>query len=210
MATTSHVLSTSGSCTPRLHPVPSDNMEPTVRRGDFLLVVPVEGYCGEGIYLLADPIGGLVPYRVTADLVGGVEVSSDSGRHGRYPMSLAAFEAAVAAKTIATVNVIDLVLALSAMSSRSNRGGPSDAPAFPAEPAELSAQMTLLAHDLNIETSPARVARYAVAAPLLDADVRSDTPHVRALRVLDALGETLAGIVIIAGGAIATGLATLL
>lgn len=40
--------------------------------------------------------------------------------------------------------------------------------------------------------------------------VRPDTPHVRALRALDAVGEAFAALVLIAGGAVATGLATLL
>lgn len=40
--------------------------------------------------------------------------------------------------------------------------------------------------------------------------VRPDTPHVRALRVIDTLGEAFAGLVLIVGGAIATGIATLL
>lgn len=39
--------------------------------------------------------------------------------------------------------------------------------------------------------------------------VRPDTTHVRALRVIDTIGETVAGLVLIAGGAVLTALATL-
>lgn len=68
----------------------------------------------------------------------------------------------------------------------------------------------------------ARLAHLAGEAPFLDLDepedqdrgaiatARPDTAHVRALRFLNATGELLACLILIAGGMVATGLASLL
>ncbi len=38
----------------RMHPITSDTMEPSMRRGDFAVCVPVMTWTGEGIYIIED------------------------------------------------------------------------------------------------------------------------------------------------------------
>lgn len=62
----------------RLMPVLADNMEPTLRRGDVVAVLPVNDYCGEGIYAFALPIGGVFLRRCGAAAGGGVRLTHDN------------------------------------------------------------------------------------------------------------------------------------
>ena len=55
------------------------------------------------------------------------------------------------------------------------------------------------------EVQPGTIEPWEAVAP-----VRPDTAHSRALRFLDAAGELLAAVVIIGGGSVLTGLASLL
>ncbi|KAA2234174.1 S24 family peptidase [Salinarimonas soli] len=91
-------------------PVLADTMEPTVRRGDFLLVAPVADYAGAGINVLADPFGALVPCRAQADHRGGVTLVSDNPAYGRQEVSLAEFRRQVAGKAALKANVLDCSL----------------------------------------------------------------------------------------------------
>lgn len=55
------------------------------------------------------------------------------------------------------------------------------------------------------ESTPGSVEPWQAVSP-----VRPDTPFSRALRVMDACGELLAAVILIGGGAVLTGLASLL
>ncbi|XYD12602.1 hypothetical protein R1A27_34530 (plasmid) [Methylobacterium sp. NMS12] len=55
------------------------------------------------------------------------------------------------------------------------------------------------------EIQPGAIEPWEAVAP-----VRPDTAHIRSLRFLDAMGELLAAVAIIAGGMLLTGLASLL
>ena len=54
----------------RAFPVTGDLMEPTVRRGDFALVHPVDRYIGEGIYVIGESDPSI--YRVEVVMAQGV------------------------------------------------------------------------------------------------------------------------------------------
>ena len=41
-----------GSSRIRIFPITSDTMEPTYRRGNFVLVIPADNFRGEGVYIL--------------------------------------------------------------------------------------------------------------------------------------------------------------
>ena len=51
----------------RFHQVLGDNMQPTIRPRDYVLVAPVHRYAGEGYYLVSDPLHeGASVYSVSA------------------------------------------------------------------------------------------------------------------------------------------------
>jgi signal peptidase I len=88
-------------------PIISDNMEPTLRRGDFVLAAPVDRYDGEGIYVF-DVRGDAVVYRACGfGEPGTVHLSSDNRLYSVQSVSKERFEGVVLGKVAATVNVTD-------------------------------------------------------------------------------------------------------
>lgn len=71
----------------------SDNMAPSIKIGDRMLVVPVAGWDGPGIYLI-DNDGYEVAYR--CNRIPGqsrIHVWSENKRYGEHKMSIPTFEA---------------------------------------------------------------------------------------------------------------------
>jgi phage repressor protein C with HTH and peptisase S24 domain len=93
----------------RLLPIIGDGMEPTLKRGDFALVTPVDDYDGEGMYALLHPGVGGEPaiYRVAYIGRSMFELMSDNPRYQRHEVSSKWFRSAVKAKVVAGVNVFD-------------------------------------------------------------------------------------------------------
>lgn len=64
-------------------------------------------FVGNGIYVVVDALGGLVPYRVEADLAGGLVMFSDNGHYGRHALTLDDFRGHVAGKVVVVGSVVD-------------------------------------------------------------------------------------------------------
>lgn len=65
----------------RVHMVDGDGMEPDLRsRRDYVLIAPVDGYCGEGIYLI-EVGGGQTLYRVQ-NILTGLRLKLDNPVYG--------------------------------------------------------------------------------------------------------------------------------
>ncbi len=89
----------------RVFPIIGDRMEPTLRRGDFLLIKPGDGWHGDGIYILDGPFGPEV-HRV--DCFGGkCRLIPDNGRYTTLDVPRADFMASVLGKAVFKVNVVD-------------------------------------------------------------------------------------------------------
>jgi signal peptidase I len=84
-------------------------MEPTLRRGDFVLVTPVDDYVGEGIYALLHPGVGGDPEIYRVGYIGSsmFELFSDNKHYQRHQVPSKWFRSAVKAKVVAGVNVFD-------------------------------------------------------------------------------------------------------
>lgn len=93
----------------RVHPVLTDSMEPTLYGNrDHVLVVPVETYTGEGIYLV-DIHAGIDLFRVTLafDGKGGLLLSRDNRRYTSHVMERERFEECVIGIVAADIKVRD-------------------------------------------------------------------------------------------------------
>ncbi|MDZ5646378.1 S24 family peptidase [Nitrospirillum sp. BR 11828] len=93
--------------TPRFMPVESDCMEPTLRSGDLVAVVPVDTWHGEGIYALEMLPGALELFRCAPDYLGGLVLSRDNPRYSTRTVSREWFLAHVAAKVAGTLSLLD-------------------------------------------------------------------------------------------------------
>lgn len=88
----------------RSFPVLSDNMEPTLRRGDFALVQYVDRYEGDGVYV----VGLDYPNLRRVDAFGGkVRIWSDNPRYSRQEVSREWFNANVVAKVVFAAKCLD-------------------------------------------------------------------------------------------------------
>lgn len=94
----------------RAIPVLSDNMEPTLRRGDFVFAAPARAYQGEGIYATSDHFGSIVLHRFERCGRGRIRLWSDNPLYTRYEISLDAFLAEVVGKVVITAKVVDRCL----------------------------------------------------------------------------------------------------
>lgn len=96
----------------RLISVVGDSMEPTLRRGDFALALPISDWAGAGLYVLHPPYGGEEIFRVEKIVARpSFGLLSDNGRYSAREVPSKWFLAAVAAKIVFTVNVVDRHLA---------------------------------------------------------------------------------------------------
>lgn len=85
----------------RPHQIASDVMEPTLRSGDFLMVIPVRRYDYDGIYLVDGQV-----YRAEARIGSGkVMLWRDNPRYDRWEISRAEFDQTVEAKAVAEVRM---------------------------------------------------------------------------------------------------------
>lgn len=92
----------------RLVPVLGDSMEPTLRRGDFAFVIPLDRYDGEGIYATKYYFGGSpVLHRFDRCGKGRVRVLSDNPHYSSYEISLEDFRAMLVGKVVITAKVVD-------------------------------------------------------------------------------------------------------
>jgi SOS-response transcriptional repressor LexA len=92
----------------RVFPIIGDRMEPKLRRGDFLLVQPLERWSGAGLYVLDGPFGPDV-HRV--DVAGGnVRLIPDNPRYNTFDVTREQFHAEVLGKAVFKVNVTDWCL----------------------------------------------------------------------------------------------------
>lgn len=92
----------------RAFEVCGDHMEPTVRRGDFLMVRHAHGYDGEGVYVLDFNGEGGTPYRAERVPVMGrreVRLSHDNPAYSRHVIGMDEFNEAVRAKVVAEVRM---------------------------------------------------------------------------------------------------------
>ena len=88
----------------RIVPVVGDGMEPTLRPRDFALCRPVQGYQGEGIYLLSDLVGGETFYRVDSGAARGrVRLLLDNPYYQGGEVDRADFEQRVQAIVVADI-----------------------------------------------------------------------------------------------------------
>ncbi|KQT17721.1 hypothetical protein ASG40_17010 [Methylobacterium sp. Leaf399] len=90
-------------------PVRSDNMEPTLRRGDFVLVAPTDAYQGEGVYATVS-LGAVVLHRFERVGKGRIRMWSDNPHYTRYEISKDEFLAMLFAKVVITARVVDRLL----------------------------------------------------------------------------------------------------
>ena len=91
----------------RVVPVDDDAMEPTLRKGDCVLVDPsVDQYVGEGLYVLGN---GAFPrtYRVQPNTGGGLCIISDNKLYAKFTFSHAEFNECVLGKVLALGVVLD-------------------------------------------------------------------------------------------------------
>lgn len=94
----------------RVVPVVGDGMAPTMRpRQDFALCLPVSSYDGEGVYLLANCLGGQDFWRAEASVAKGrgVRLFRDNPAYPGAVVSEAEFEEAVLCKVVADIKVRD-------------------------------------------------------------------------------------------------------
>jgi len=94
----------------RFLPMIGDSMEPTLRNGDLVAVVPVDRFRCDGLYVFAF-LGEPDVYRCSANFHdGGIDIYKDNGRYGRYTLSPESFRQAVIGQVLATCNIIDRTL----------------------------------------------------------------------------------------------------
>lgn len=91
--------------TMRLVPVDTDAMEPTLRKGDAVAVVPATTLTADGLYVL-DHSGAPRIYRCQADFRGGVHLLSDNKVYPTDHVPMDTFTAALLGKAVMTCNWI--------------------------------------------------------------------------------------------------------
>lgn len=91
----------------RLYPIIGDLMAPTLNRGDFCLVAPVDRYVHEGMYVIDGPFGSAV-YRVERCIAANPKPYRLIPENTRYEIqciSAEDFDRDVLAMVIVTMNV---------------------------------------------------------------------------------------------------------
>lgn len=87
----------------RMTPVTSDTMEPTLRRGDFVLAVPTDRYEIQGLYLLGEEVFRVQPNGKKGELW----LLRDNQRYTRQDVSLEWFNETVMAYVVGHLKVFD-------------------------------------------------------------------------------------------------------
>lgn len=91
----------------RVHPVIGDRMCDTLRSGyDYVLLAPVDGYSGEGIYLVFDGIG-LDLFRVSPTGNRQLRLSGDNKHYKDHIWTLDLFNEHVLGIVVADIKVRD-------------------------------------------------------------------------------------------------------
>lgn len=85
---------------PRFTPIDNDTMEPTLRRGDYVAVLPCEGYEVEGFYLI-DLGGSSRIFRCCSDYRGGIDLISDNAAYPKHTLTREEFGQHVLGRAVA-------------------------------------------------------------------------------------------------------------
>lgn len=93
----------------RVVPIEGDSMDPTLYDGDAVGAVPVDGYIGEGVYVI-DNQGVLTVYRVQTDMCspGQLLLLKDNKKAGRLEMSKVEFSEIVVGRVLVLMKMIAL------------------------------------------------------------------------------------------------------
>jgi hypothetical protein len=92
---------------PRLMPIEDDAMQPELRHGDLVVVVPIDHFRCDGLYVL-DVSGTAAVYRCSSNFRGGIEARRDNPLYSDWTFPTGAeFDAHVLGYVVATVKVID-------------------------------------------------------------------------------------------------------
>lgn len=98
---------------PRFLPVLDDTLAPALRPGDFVAVMPVDGYRGTGCYAVRSPVGTVVEFAFVqgAGLSDAVHVRRGNPAYGPgHVIALDAFADVVLGKVVAECRVTDRAL----------------------------------------------------------------------------------------------------
>ncbi|CAL8972865.1 hypothetical protein RHODGE_RHODGE_01026 [Rhodoplanes serenus] len=92
----------------RLRPMPvtADNMVPTLDVSDFVMVAPMDGFAGNGIYVL-DMLGAPKLCRITRVSSDRVLVSHDHQNYPSSEVSRATIDALIIAKAVCKIEMLD-------------------------------------------------------------------------------------------------------
>lgn len=93
----------------RFFPMVGDSMEPALRSGDLLAVVPADRYDGEGLYVLDLGFGPSI-WRCSHVAYSDphlIECRYDNPAYQKHVLPMTKFDDAVLAKGFATVKIID-------------------------------------------------------------------------------------------------------
>ena len=91
---------------PRFVPMVGDSMEPTIKPGDLVAVLPSGRWYGDDIYVICEQDTPLI-VRASSDFRGGVRVSYDNPRYSPWTMTRDEFLAALLGKVFALCVVTD-------------------------------------------------------------------------------------------------------
>lgn len=95
-----------GTGTMRLVPIGGDTMEPTLKRGDAVAVVPVTRFSYDSLYVVDVDTTTRV-YRCSSDFCGGVVLSNDNKAYSSLQMSRDEFAEIVIGQVAVLCRVID-------------------------------------------------------------------------------------------------------
>src|SRR5690348_13076744 len=87
-------------------PVEGDNMEPTLKRGGFVICRRVDDFIGEGVYLLSDGVGNRLCRAARVFGRAEIELRSDNRLYTPYVAPLRWFQQHVIAKAAFNVAVL--------------------------------------------------------------------------------------------------------
>lgn len=90
-------------------PFVGDGMEPALRDGDLVAVVPADRWIGDGVYVF-DWIGNPDPYLCHSDGCGGIVITKDNPHYRQHTLTLEQFNRAVIGRVVATCNILDPAL----------------------------------------------------------------------------------------------------
>ena len=94
------------SAIPRFVPMAGDSMEPTLRTGDLVAVLPGATWRGDGLYVLCEADTPLI-VRASSDFRGGVTVAYDNKRYSSWTLTRGQFTASMLGVVFAICRIVD-------------------------------------------------------------------------------------------------------